>query len=258
MCTPSGKTCAKWFSRVVFGFSLVALIYLVPLLEFLKIVYFEAHSSVVSLANPVIEVIYLALSIPFPITLIWVAILRKRCSLDLIREKIIEQLCFVPLYMIVISIAYTHYTVDELSVPFFCPTSYNYTSPEIHTACVIRDLNLFVMWMYTILLILSIFAWCCGFLPSEEDFYFKEKFLASTGLSSLSFGGSSTWGSTRSATWGHGQGQGSSSKVVVTDEENPFGKNTDVKSADNTNPFLTNNESDNIIIKSSYVKGEKE
>ncbi|CAG8541029.1 11063_t:CDS:1 [Diversispora eburnea] len=141
--------------------------------------------------------------------------------------------------------------MDELDVPFFCPTSYSYSSPEVHTACVIRVLNLFVMWLYTILLILSIFAWCCGFLPSEEDFYFKEKFLTSTGLSSLSFGNSSTW----SATWGQGQGQGgSNSKVGVIDEENPS-KST-VESTTSTNPFYNNNESSNII-KTSYIKGEK-
>lgn len=93
------------------------------------------------------------------------------------------------------------------------------------------------MWTYTALWVLCIFAFWCGFLPVEEDFYFKDKFLTSTGLSdySFSFGGSSLFGgSTRSA-----------SKVGVADEEknaentgtNPFGK-----SGDTTNPFTSKSE----------------
>ncbi|CAG8446858.1 7658_t:CDS:2 [Scutellospora calospora] len=172
----------KWLGRVLFGITLVLLIYLCPILEFTKILYFVMHSDVVTLNNPIIEYIYLALSIPLPVGLIWLGILNRHCSVDIIKNKIIEELCFVPLYMIVISIVYTHYTVGNIGdVSLFCPVPEK-NSVDVHKACVISTLNFLAMWLYTILLVFSIFAYFCNCCPEERDFNFKSKILAGVRL----------------------------------------------------------------------------
>ncbi|KAF0497291.1 hypothetical protein F8M41_020755 [Gigaspora margarita] len=176
MAKDSLKQFCLWIGSVIFGITLVSLIYLCPFLEFTKILYFQFHSNAVSLSSPIIEYMYLALSLPLPIGLIWLCILRRSCSVGMIRTKIIEELCFVPLYMIVVSIVYTHYTVGNVGdVAFSCPTA-NYAPRAVHNACVISTINFYAMWLYTILLISSIFACCFGCCPNEKDFDLKFRF----------------------------------------------------------------------------------
>ncbi|CAG8542281.1 7232_t:CDS:2 [Cetraspora pellucida] len=92
-----------WLGGVLFGITLILLIYVCPILELTKILYFHLHSNAIILNNPIIEYMYLALSIPLPVGLVWLGILKRRCSVKIIRDKIIEELCFVPLYMVVVS-----------------------------------------------------------------------------------------------------------------------------------------------------------
>ncbi|CAG8777322.1 23458_t:CDS:2, partial [Racocetra persica] len=69
---------------------------------------------------------------------------------------------FVPLYMVVISVVYTHYTVGHVGdVSLYCPTA-NYAS----------------------LVVPSIFAYWGGCCPSEEDFKVHSRFLSSVNLGS--------------------------------------------------------------------------
>ncbi|CAG8449179.1 11519_t:CDS:2 [Dentiscutata heterogama] len=173
------RHCFLWVGSVIFGTTLVLLIYICPLLELTKILYFQMHSSAVMLSSPIIEYMYLALSIPLPVGLIWLGVLRRRCSVGIIRAKIIEELCFVPLYMIVISVG----KVGDVAL--FCPAR-NYARLEVHNACVISTINFLAMWLYTILLVSSIFAYFCGCCPDERDFDLKTKFkyLSSVNLGS--------------------------------------------------------------------------
>ncbi|CAG8785899.1 18928_t:CDS:2, partial [Racocetra persica] len=59
---------------------------------FTKIVYFQVNSDAIILNNPIIEFMYLALSIPLPVGLVWLGVFKRRCSIQLIRDKIIEEL----------------------------------------------------------------------------------------------------------------------------------------------------------------------
>ncbi|CAG8749595.1 15033_t:CDS:2, partial [Gigaspora rosea] len=73
------------------------------------------------------------------------------------------------------SVVYTHYTVGNVGdVAFGCPTA-NYAPRAVHDACVISTINFFAMWLYTILLISSIFAFFCKCCPDEKDFDIKSR-----------------------------------------------------------------------------------
>ncbi|RHZ77924.1 hypothetical protein Glove_168g236 [Diversispora epigaea] len=153
----------------ILGIPLLLLMFICPALEITKFIYFKKHPDELEFDNFIIEYCYLGISVLFPITVI-ISLIFTKCRIRILEEMNKEEFLTVLFVWIIIAVVYTILTNQELRpVPYYCPSSYRYSTKIVEIACKIRLANIICMWLFVIFGILWVVSYCFCLLPQREE-----------------------------------------------------------------------------------------
>ncbi|CAG8587720.1 5416_t:CDS:2 [Funneliformis caledonium] len=153
--------------NVLFGVPFIILIFACPIFEILKLEYFNRTNVLIYDTN--VEYTYLVLSLIAPSVLILIYVCKCNYAEYVSKTTIKIALLVFLLSWIGIASAYTVFTIHELGdIPFTCPKDFNYSAPQVQSACQIRAVNLVIMWTFAFFLIMNILSYFIGMNSLNE------------------------------------------------------------------------------------------